>query len=147
MSFEKQPVSLNWQLARLRSETAEPTASRTIVGVPSSISSLPRFAPLSFLCIYLRVHTWLVLNSIRPYLITYKWHASRQRARKVTHYYIVRFSKRNGFKPPRRKFEAAFKTGFAIVQTCRRFAKFCETPPNHQYERTVRSDLFEGIIR
>lgn len=53
---------------------------------------------LSLLRICLRVHTWLALNSIRPYLITYKWHASYQRARKVTHYYIVRFSKRTSLK-------------------------------------------------
>lgn len=64
-------------------------------GVSSSIFSLLRFAPVSLLCICLRVHTWLALNSIRAYLITYKWHASRKRARKVTHY-IVRISKRTG---------------------------------------------------
>lgn len=48
---------------------------------------------------------------------------------------------------PRRKFRAAFKTGFAIVQTFRCFAKFYETLSNRQYERSDRSDLFEGIIR
>jgi len=136
-SFEKQPVSPDWQLPRVRSGTAKPTTSRVVQ------EYLPRFsvfcASRSLLCICLRVHTWLALNSIRPYLITYKWHASRQCARKVTHYYIVRFSKRTAFN--RCKFEAVFKIGFAIVQTFRRFAKFCETLSNHQNAPNVRTSL------
>lgn len=97
MSFKKRPVAVDWQLLRLKGGTAKSPASRLSTRQAFSIFGLLHFARAR-LCIYLRVHTWLARNSIRPYLITYKWHASRQRVRKVTYYYTVRFSlKAHGF--------------------------------------------------